>query len=177
MKIGHKIAKIRKENHLSRRQMAEKLHTHIYNIFGWEIGIIYPDIKIIKKLGDLDFDHIFEIESDEMQYKKFVYSIVISLVFVTISLLLTILLSDLKPDSVSNLNMFFAIHTLIIIASSLMVIVSVGLFVYNSMCFHNYLSKDFHHKTYNLSFLMWVVSYLIIFILDLVVVAIYINFM
>jgi transcriptional regulator with XRE-family HTH domain len=188
MELGIEIARLRSKLNLTQRQFATKLHTSVVNVSSWEKGITYPDIQMTKRIADVlnisacDLlksveinDEVVEAEADDKQYKKFVYANFLSLLFISIALLFVILLSDLQPNSEDNLTAFFIIHTLIIIVSSLLVVASIGLFIYNICHFHNYLKDGYHTKTYNISYMVWIGIYILIFILDIVGASLFIN--
>ena len=61
MKIGNKIAELRKRDSLSQEELAEKLGVARQTISKWEIGETSPDLKQAKELSN-----IFNISLDEM---------------------------------------------------------------------------------------------------------------
>lgn len=188
MKLGVEIARLRVKNKLSQKQLAAKLHTSVVSVSSWEKGITYPDIQMTKRIANVfnisacELVNTVDIESetaseerDEKHYKKFVYANFLSLAFISVALLFVILLSDLRPSSADNLTSYFVMHTLIIIVSSLLLVASIGLFLYNTLDFHNYLKDGFHTKTYNRSYIIWICVYVFVFILDIVGASLFIN--
>lgn len=61
MEIGNKILELRKENHLSQEELAEKVGVARQTISKWELGETSPDIKQAKQLST-----IFNISLDEL---------------------------------------------------------------------------------------------------------------
>lgn len=190
MNLGFEIAKLRSKRKMSQRQLAEKLHTSVINVLNWEKGLTYPDLQMTKRIAAIfdisacDLLQVVDIEdatvqeeTDQRQYKKYIYSSLLSILFITIALLFFILLIDLKPATQENLTSFFVMHTLIIFASSLLIIASVGLYIYNLMHFHNFMKEGVHKKTFGKGYLFWSFAYIAIFILDIVAAALFANFL
>jgi len=188
MELGIEIARLRAKLNLTQRQFANKSHTSVVNVSSWEKGITYPDIQMTKRIADVlnisacdllksvDIDdEVVGAEVDDKQYIKFVHANLISLLFISIALIFVILLSELQPNSADNLTPFFIIHTLIIIVCSLLVVASIGLFIYNICHFHNYLKDGFHTKTYNANYMAWLGVYLLTFTVDIVCASLVIN--
>ena len=61
LEIGNKIFELRKINHLSQEQLAEKLEVVRQTISKWELGETTPDLKQAKALAK-----IFKISLDEL---------------------------------------------------------------------------------------------------------------
>ena len=61
MDIGNKLLELRKENHLSQEELAEKVGVARQTISKWELGETAPDIKQARKLSS-----IFNISLDEL---------------------------------------------------------------------------------------------------------------
>lgn len=61
MEIGNKIMELRKKNHLSQEELAEKVGVARQTISKWELGDTSPDIKQAKELSK-----IFNISLDEL---------------------------------------------------------------------------------------------------------------
>ena len=53
MKIGNKIAELRKRDSLSQEELAEKLGVARQTISKWEIGETSPDLKQAKELSNI----------------------------------------------------------------------------------------------------------------------------
>lgn len=61
MNIGNKILELRKENHLTQEELAEKLNVTRQTISKWELCETSPDLKDSKKLAE-----IFNVTLDEL---------------------------------------------------------------------------------------------------------------
>ena len=61
MDIGKKILELRKKNHLSQEQLAEKTNVTRQTISNWELGETSPDLKQAKELSK-----IFKVSLDEL---------------------------------------------------------------------------------------------------------------
>ncbi len=61
MNLGNKLYNLRKENHLSQEEVANKLHVTRQTISKWELGETSPDITEAKQLADL-----FAVSLDEL---------------------------------------------------------------------------------------------------------------
>ena len=59
--MGNKILELRKQNHMSQEQLAEKIGVARQTISKWELGETSPDIEQSKKLAQ-----IFQVSLDEL---------------------------------------------------------------------------------------------------------------
>ena len=84
MNLGNKISKIRKDNHLTQEDFAEKYNVTRQTISSWENSKSYPDLDTLVKISD-DFsisldvllkedkkmvEHISKNQKDSKKYKK-----------------------------------------------------------------------------------------------------------
>ena len=60
-KVGELIRKLRKENHLTQVQLAEKLHVSDKTISKWERGTGSPEVSLMTELS-----HIFEVDIENL---------------------------------------------------------------------------------------------------------------
>lgn len=60
-KVGELIRKLRKENHLTQVQLAEKLHVSDKTISKWERGAGSPEVSLMTELS-----HIFEVDIENL---------------------------------------------------------------------------------------------------------------
>ena len=56
-KLGELIRKLRKENHMTQLQLAEKLYISNKTVSKWERGMECPDVSLISELS-----HIFKVD-------------------------------------------------------------------------------------------------------------------
>ena len=67
MKLKEKIKKLEKENRLSQKQLAEKLGVTTDIVLKWEKGLLYPDIRHIKKLTEIFNVSIYELLENDVK--------------------------------------------------------------------------------------------------------------
>lgn len=65
-KIGERLAKLRKDNHLKQSDIAEKINESQQVISNIERGITMPDIEQLKKIAD-----IYNISLDQLVGREF----------------------------------------------------------------------------------------------------------
>lgn len=116
-KIGNFIKKIRKDNHLSQKDFAEKLGVSFQAVSKWENGKNLPDIstlKEIKRQFNVNIDEIIEgnISSDKpnKNNKKNIIFIII-IVFILIILLILINISLKNRNQVFEFNELNSMNT------------------------------------------------------------------
>ena len=88
-KIGQFIKKIREENKLTQKELADKLGVTFQAVSKWENGKNVPDISILKEMSEMfnvDIDEI--LDGEKKNKKKTNYAYPIGLVLILISLLL-----------------------------------------------------------------------------------------
>ena len=88
-KIGQFIKKIREENRLTQKDLADKLGVTYQAVSKWENGKNVPDISILKemsKMFNIDIDEI--LDGEKKNKKKTNYAYPIGLILILISLLL-----------------------------------------------------------------------------------------
>ena len=88
-KIGQFIKKIREENKLTQKELADKLGVTFQAVSKWENGKNVPDISILKemsKMFNVDIDEILDGEKKDKKKTNYVYPI--GLILILISLLL-----------------------------------------------------------------------------------------
>lgn len=61
IRFGEFIAELRKENHMTQRQLAEKLHVTDKAVSRWERGLGFPDINTIEPLAEVLGVSVLEI--------------------------------------------------------------------------------------------------------------------
>lgn len=84
-KIGQFIKQIREENHLTQKELADRLGVTFQAVSKWENGKNVPDIAILKQISDEFHVNIDEILSGERKEKEknnnyFIYGLLIILV-------------------------------------------------------------------------------------------------
>ena len=88
-KIGQFIKKIREENKLTQKELADKLGVTFQAVSKWENGKNVPDISILKemsKMFNVDIDEILDGEKKNKKNNNYIYPI--ALILILISLLL-----------------------------------------------------------------------------------------
>ncbi len=68
MTIGEKIAKLRKEKHITQTELADYLFLVPQTISKWEVGNGTPEISLLPKIAsffDVSIDELFSISSLE----------------------------------------------------------------------------------------------------------------
>ena len=88
-KIGQFIKKIREENKLTQKELADKLGVTFQAVSKWENGKNVPDISILKEMSEMfnvDIDEI--LDGEKKNKKKTNYAYPIGLVLILIALLL-----------------------------------------------------------------------------------------
>ncbi len=69
--FGMRLARLRKENHMTQEDIAEKLHITAQAVSKWENDITSPDIDTLVQLSDLlhiSLDHLLGKKSEQTQY-------------------------------------------------------------------------------------------------------------
>ncbi len=69
-KVGKFIAELRKENHLTQQELADKLEITDKAVSKWENGRCLPDVYFLKSLSDLFHVTVKEILNGERDFKK-----------------------------------------------------------------------------------------------------------
>ena len=88
-KIGQFIKKIREENKLTQKELADKLGVTFQAVSKWENGKNVPDISILKEMSEMfnvDIDEI--LDGEKKNKKKTNYAYPIGLILILIALLL-----------------------------------------------------------------------------------------
>ena len=53
--VGRRIARLRRENTMTQKELARRLNVSVWNVRKWEKGIVYPDLYVLPRLsGVLD---------------------------------------------------------------------------------------------------------------------------
>lgn len=69
--FGEKIARLRKEQHLTQAQLAEKLHISNKTISRWETGEGYPEITLLAPLAEALGTTTDELLKEASKKKRF----------------------------------------------------------------------------------------------------------
>ena len=97
-KIGLFIKNIRLENHLTQKELADKLGVTYQAVSKWENGKNIPDISILKQISK-DFNvNIDEILNGEKNYTK-KNSLNLLFIFIPIIILLGVIIIELNKDN------------------------------------------------------------------------------
>lgn len=70
IKFGNFILKLKKENNMTQKELAEKLHVTDKAISKWERGLSFPDIMLLKPLSEIFGITITELLNAEKQNSK-----------------------------------------------------------------------------------------------------------
>ena len=99
-KVGSFIKKIRKDNKLTQKELANKLGVTYQAVSKWENGKNIPDIAIIKeisKLFNIDIDEILDGEKKEKKKNNKKYIIII-IIFILLLIVIYLLLPKKNND-------------------------------------------------------------------------------
>jgi len=84
-KIGKFIKKIREDNKLTQKELADKLGVTFQAVSKWENGKNVPDISIIKEMSkefNIDINEILEGEKKEVKKTNYLYPIILVIVLI-----------------------------------------------------------------------------------------------
>ena len=103
-KISNFIKKIRKENNLTQKDLADKYNVTYQAVSKWENGINMPDTLLLKKMSkdfNISLDDIFEGEYSKKKTlkRKIIIFSLLSLLLVFVIVLLFILFSHKNNDN------------------------------------------------------------------------------
>lgn len=91
-KIGNLIKKLREENNLTQKDLAEKLNVTYQAVSKWENGKNIPDIGVLKQISeefDINIDEI--LNGEKIKRKKILLIIPLILIIIIISLIVIII--------------------------------------------------------------------------------------
>lgn len=86
-KIGQFIKKIREENKLTQKELADKLGVTFQAVSKWENGKNVPDISIMKemsKMFNVDIDEILDGEKKDKKKNNYLYPIILVILLVVL---------------------------------------------------------------------------------------------
>jgi len=84
-KIGKFIKKIREDNKLTQKELADKLGVTFQAVSKWENGKNVPDISILKEMSkefNIDINEILEGEKKEVKKTNYLYPIILVIVLI-----------------------------------------------------------------------------------------------
>lgn len=100
-KIGKFIKKIRKDNNLTQKELADKLGVTFQAVSKWENGKNVPDIATLKEISNtfnLNIDEILEGKENRKIYKKNIYPIFFIVILIILIAIGTIIYSKKEND-------------------------------------------------------------------------------
>ena len=101
-KIGSFIKKIRKDNNLTQKELADKLGVTYQAVSKWENGLNIPDIGIIKEISKMYNIEIDELLSGEKKKKrKNIFIIVSVLLLIMLSVSIVVIIKNRHSDNIS----------------------------------------------------------------------------
>lgn len=101
-KIGSFIKKIRKDNNLTQKELADKLGVTYQAVSKWENGLNIPDIGIIKEISKMYNIEIDELLSGEKKKKrKNIFIIVSILLLILLSVSIVVIVKNRHSDNIS----------------------------------------------------------------------------
>ena len=102
-KIGSFIKKIRKDNNLTQKELADKLGVTYQAVSKWENGLNIPDIGIIKEISKMYNIEIDELLSGEKKKKrKNIFIIVSILLLIMLSVSIVVIIKNRHSDSITS---------------------------------------------------------------------------
>ena len=99
--IGKFIKKIRNENNLTQKDLADKLGVTYQAVSKWENGKNIPDIAVLKQICDeynIDINEILNGEKKEKKNKNIIKIIIPILIIIVVIILLILLLNKNNKD-------------------------------------------------------------------------------
>ena len=96
-KIGQFIKKIRQDNKLTQKELADKLGVTFQAVSKWENGKNVPDISIIKemsKMFNIDIDEILDGEKKDKKKNNYLYPIILVLILISLLAVGTIIYNN-----------------------------------------------------------------------------------
>lgn len=101
-KIGNFIKKIRKDNNLTQKELADKLGVTYQAVSKWENGLNIPDIGIIREISKIYNIEIDELLSGEKKKKrKNIFIMVSILLLILLGIAITIIIKNRHSDNIS----------------------------------------------------------------------------
>lgn len=100
-KMGPFIAKLRKEKHLTQKELAELLNITQAAVSKWEKGISFPDLFLIEDLSDilgvkiselLNGERLEEVSTKQKENSNRLKIVIVLLVFILICIIIGILI-------------------------------------------------------------------------------------
>ena len=102
-KIGSFIKKIRKDNNLTQKELADKLGVTYQAVSKWENGLNIPDIGIIKEISKLYNIEVNEIlDGEKKKKKKNVFIIVSIVLLIMLSISIAVIIKNRHSDNISS---------------------------------------------------------------------------
>lgn len=99
-KIGSFIKKIRKDNNLTQKELADKLGVTYQAVSKWENGLNIPDIGIIKEISKLYNIDINEILDGEKKKKKNIFILITIVLIVLFGISIIIIFKNVHNDDI-----------------------------------------------------------------------------
>ena len=198
MFIGEIILQRRKELKMTQKQLAEKLNVTDRTISRWECGVNLPDVEMLKtvaKVLDVDIKYFYEDvkineinEIEEYDYdriKRFKLKLIAPFIFISISIVMTLIIKFVMLEISSTLGLFSNIHSMIdyafesgvinklatlmilLIVSFFITVVSYGLYLKNSIAFKYFYKEKVFQKVYIDVYKKSMISYYILTVLSI----------
>ena len=102
-KIGNFIKKIRKDNNLTQKELADKLGVTYQAVSKWENGLNIPDIGIIKEISKMYNIEIDELLSGEKKKRrKNIFIIVSIILLILLSISIVFIVKNKHDDNISS---------------------------------------------------------------------------
>ena len=104
--FGEKIKKIRKDNNLTQKQLADLLNVTYQAVSKWENNKNLPDISIMKEISkkfNIDINYLMDINTKK-QHKSIIYfiPIIVILIIIIISIIYNVNNSDFQMKTIST---------------------------------------------------------------------------
>ena len=99
-KIGSFIKKIRKDNNLTQKELADKLGVTYQAVSKWENGLNIPDIGIIKEISKLYNIDINEMLDGERKKKKNIFILITVILVILFGISISIIIKNIHNDDI-----------------------------------------------------------------------------
>ena len=99
-KVGQYIKELRKKNHLTQEQFAEKYRVTYQAVSKWENGNNLPDITLLQKMSkdfNVNLEDILNGQTSRRKHKKLY--IVLTILLLLVALIILLILGNKKEDS------------------------------------------------------------------------------
>lgn len=100
--LGNKILKIRKDNNLTQKELADKLGVTYQSVSKWERGINIPDLVIIRQICkefNIDINDMLDTPKKNNKKYKYKYILIGIAILIVIILIISLLLFNKKDKN------------------------------------------------------------------------------